>query len=280
MKLSQAQNSPFYRKGRAICLKAPRTLRRISATVDTYQKMPPILVNSIPKSGTHLVLKIAQSLPGTYPYNQFVAQIDSLTLRQRSPNAVASSISKTAPGEVFGGHIHYSEDVEIVLKNLNIVQLFVIRDPRDIAVSTAHYLDQMVYWNKISRHMKSCQTTERRLLDVINGVPHLGYPNLNQRLSAYLPWMKSPYASCIRFENAKDHPMEVARQVLQVFESHRDKETGQIAPSIDILAASLKDTNSHTFRAGKTNGWREHFTPTVSKAYDAVCGDLTERMGY
>lgn len=280
LKALQLRRNVFFRKGQSLVLKAPRLINRYLSSPEDYMRQPPVLINSIPKSGTHLLLKLAESLPNTKNYKQFAAQVGSVKLRLRSDFEVSHSLSWICPGEVVGAHLHYSLSIEDLIRELNIIHLFLIRDPRDIAVSSVHYFDKMVYWNKVSRHIKSLATFDDKLIAVIEGIPELRYPSLEQRLSPYLSWMNSGSSHLIRFEDARQSPEAVASRALNIYLRHTTIPKSSIITSATELTKALNDTNSHTFRTGSINSWKENFSPRISRSYEAVCGDLAARMGY
>jgi hypothetical protein len=50
--------------------------------------------------------------------------------------------------------------------------------------------------------------------------------------------------------------------------------------ALSILVDAIQPRKSHTFRSGKTGGWREHFKDENKKLFKEVAGDLLVRLGY
>jgi len=50
--------------------------------------------------------------------------------------------------------------------------------------------------------------------------------------------------------------------------------------ALSILVEAIQPGRSHTFRSGKTGGWREHFTDEHKTLFKDVAGDLVVRLGY
>jgi hypothetical protein len=50
--------------------------------------------------------------------------------------------------------------------------------------------------------------------------------------------------------------------------------------ALEILIDAIQPQKSHTFRAGKTGGWKEHFTPEHKALFKEVAGDLLVQLGY
>ena len=70
-------SAPF-RKTKALANRAPRAIARLTASPHDYQTRPPIIVNSLPKSGTHLLMQVAQALLETIQYGSFITQTPCL----------------------------------------------------------------------------------------------------------------------------------------------------------------------------------------------------------
>jgi hypothetical protein len=50
--------------------------------------------------------------------------------------------------------------------------------------------------------------------------------------------------------------------------------------AMSVLVDAIQPKKSHTFRAGKTGGWREYFSDEHKKLFKDVAGDLLMRLGY
>jgi hypothetical protein len=46
------------------------------------------------------------------------------------------------------------------------------------------------------------------------------------------------------------------------------------------LVEAIQPKKSHTFRSGKTGGWKNHFTDAHKKLFKDVAGDLLVQLGY
>ena len=80
--------NPFVRKGYSLITRLPRLSRRVLAGSSRYDRVPPVLCNSFPKSETHLFVQIAEALPGLTNYGTFLALMaSSVRFRERSPSS-------------------------------------------------------------------------------------------------------------------------------------------------------------------------------------------------
>jgi hypothetical protein len=50
--------------------------------------------------------------------------------------------------------------------------------------------------------------------------------------------------------------------------------------ALEILIEAIQPRKSHTFRSGKTGGWKEYFTEEQKALFKEVAGDLLVRLGY
>jgi hypothetical protein len=97
------------------------------------------------------------------------------------------------------------------------------------------------------------------------------------------------------FETALELAESAEAGAKQILIDHRDatlnamldevERTGYKIPTprgkaIAILVEAIQPKKSHTFRSGKTGGWREHFTDEHKKLFKEVAGDLLVRLGY
>src|SRR5687768_14012410 len=94
------------RKAAAAALQLPKRVRGQRATPDDFFTAPPVLANSFPKSGTHLVFQIVDALPNSTNYGAFLASMtSSFRFRERSPDNASRFIRNIVPGEIVRGHL-------------------------------------------------------------------------------------------------------------------------------------------------------------------------------
>jgi len=243
-------------------------------------EVPTVLVNSIPKSGTHLLLQIARALPGTSYFGTFVSQVPSISLSLRSSEQVADLMRDLTPSEVVGAHIYFSHEAEEALRSSSMLQLFVYRDPRAIALSTEKYLANAVYWNKAGRAVAAIGSTEERQMAVISGLRDKAgswiLKPLSERISPYVGWAGSEQCLSFRFEDLVSDPRSGAAQVTEAFNalSHGPRAT------TESLVASIDPAKSHTFRSGSRDEWRSALSPRAIAAVEDQCAEVLCTLGY
>lgn len=273
------------RKLSAALLQAPKHWPRRSIDVEAYRKHPPVLANSFPKSGTHLLDQIVAGLPGRVNYGAFLSSMtSSFRLTPRSEESVRRFIESSVPGEIVRAHLYYSQESEGALESKNFVHYFVFRDPRDVVVSASHYLRHMNRWHRLSRRFRALPSEEEGILLSIVGLqdkePHLPLPNVNERFRWYEGWLASPNVHCLRYEDLVGPDRRQHLRDMVEFYAARCSDAVAIDDTVERIVEHIAPEKSHTFRAGKKGGWEMAFTPRLKQAFKETTGDLLVRLGY
>jgi len=229
----------------------------------------PVLVNSVPKAGTNLVLQLLGGSDALTDYHQFIATRPSFTWRPRSDAWHRRQIQGLVPGELAGGHIEWTEERGALLRSAGVRMVLVVRDPRDIVVSEAHYLAEMNRWHRLSRVFARIESEGGRIDLAIDGDPEHEYPPVGDRLKWYLPWVAQADA-VVRFEDVRNDPEGVFRS-LAVQLGLGD---GGFKPS------SVDPRGSPTFRRGTAGGWREVLSEAQLHRIHQLTHELVRPLGY
>lgn len=267
------------RKSVAYALQAPRALRRLGARASHYRSTPPVIVNSIPKSGTHLLMQIARSLPGTRYYGSFLAQHPSITMHRRPQRTINFHIARIIPGEVVGAHLHYTPETERRLESINALNLFIYRDPRDVVLSESEYLGAVNRWHAMHRRFMKL-TPDDRIRLAIEGADPVRFPDIRQRLLPYEGWMTSKSALCISYEQlSSDDRKPILRAILDRYDQLADRPRSGDEVLLQLEQA-IDPNRSHTFRSGGTEKWKTLLSPENLALFNQIGGDLPSRFGF
>jgi Sulfotransferase domain len=275
----------FVRKGAVALLRVPRWVAARRAAEADYTGRPPVLANSFPKSGTHLLAQIVAGLPGRVNYGAFLgSETSSFQLRQRSPENAGRFIASFVPGEIIRGHLYYHPQNAADLARKNVVHYFIYRDPRDVVVSEAHYLREMNRWHRLHPYFRKLGTTEEAIALSVGGfdppIPGIEYPSIAARFARYEGWLASDDCQCIRFEDLQAERRDAVLRRMAEFYAARCPGGNDIEAYVQAMSVCIAPTRSHTFRSGKKAGWKAEFTPELSRRFDEVAGDLLIRLGY
>jgi sulfotransferase 6B1 len=285
--LNHGLHSPnaFVRKGSALLLGAQKRLLRGRAYANSLTLRPPVLANSFPKSGTHLLDQIAAALPDRVNYGAFLSSMtSSFQYRLRTRESTLRYIRHTVPGELVRAHLYWASEYDDALEALNVVHYFIYRDLRDVAVSTSHYLRRMNRWHRLSRMVRALPDDEASLrlfiIGVDGGGPDSLLPNIAERFRSYEGWIASPHVMAVKYEDLVGPQRDERLLAMATFYADRSSTPVDVAATAERLRVAIAPEKSHTFRQGKRGGWQEAFTPELKQEFKRVAGDLLIRLGY
>ncbi|MED4029643.1 sulfotransferase domain-containing protein [Priestia megaterium] len=246
--------------------------------------MPKILINSVPKSGTNLLMQIIKGIPGVF--NEQSISYDGVHFKE---------ILKIKPNQVVSAHIPFNASFSQELKSHSIRQLFIYRDLRDVAVSLVHFIN-----NKLPQHplfpvfTKRLLAFEEQLNAVILGVDFIGeeknnqlgiehYPGIYEEFRRIYEWRKDSkvcsmrYEDLIQDEKSKDETLFSIIDYLweDLVELNTDK-----FQLLKLMKQNINPKISWTFRKGKIGGWQEEFTEVNKKNFKKVAGEFLIDLGY
>jgi hypothetical protein len=244
---------------------------------------PPVVVNSFPKSGTHLLLQIIQVLPGLRDWGFFLASTPSFSFKERPDRTMANKISTISNRELVLAHIFFSKDICSALFNRKAVQYFIYRDPRDVAISEAYYLTYSNKWHKLHKYYRSLPDMNSRILFSIRGAKHnklYDYPDINRRFKRYKPWISQTNVLSLKFEDLVSSKRKESVQKIMKFYTDRVDYNLNIENLVKTALANINPLKSHTFRIGKPSIWKEMFTPNHKAEFKKIAGNLLVEMDY
>jgi len=277
-----------YRKGKATLLEIVRKVRKLISTPDDYLEFPPILVNSFPKSGTHLLLQVVEAIPSYRNYGKFIASMPSVTFRERDSHKTVKLINSLVPREIACAHLFFSPLYEDVLKKLNVIHFFIYRDLRDVAVSEAFYLSEMNRWHRLHKYFKSLDSLEDKILFAIKGNEFLetpyDYPNIKERFERYKGWLYSPFVLKIKYEElvSEESKTNTIARIMKYYLHRTSKSISneKISSLVQKAIININPKKSHTFRKGGKGNWKKFFTEKLKKAMKETAGELLIELQY
>jgi hypothetical protein len=232
-----------------------------------------------------LLFQVVDGLPNCANYGAFLSSmVSSFQFRERTPDNAVRFIRGIVPGEIVRGHLFYDPHSAAQLVQKNVVHYFLYRDPRDVAVSEAHYLRDMNPWHRLHRYFAALGSAEDAISLCISGfdppIPGINFPNIGVRYARYCGWMKAEGCLAIRFEDLlSDKRPAVIRQMAE-FYARASETPVDVDACAANMAARIAPQKSHTFRSGKKGGWAAEFTPEHRRLFDRVAGQLLIDFGY
>lgn len=277
-----ALRSNFARKGIAQIYQAKRILARLGISSEVYRSYPSVVANSIPKSGTHLLLQLTRSLPRVRYYGTFIASTPSLSLVPLTQARTSRMIGRIAPAETLGAHLYHTDETASALREMSAVHFFIIRDPRDIVVSEAHYLGYMNRFHRISGEFARAADDQARIRLSICGSqerPDI-FPDFEQRNRPYVPWLMQPDTVTLRYEGLATGSRDEYRKIARAYAAATGAPETAIEPMTETLIGAVDPAKSHTHRVGNVGEWRTAFGRENEALFEQICGPICRDLGY
>ncbi len=266
-------------KDRALRLWRLYTYRLWLAIVGIPRVPFPVVANSVPKAGSHLLARTLELL-GLIYNRQHVNDFHPRSRTVRQLNGIR-------PGEFLTAHLSYAPEWQTLLNGRGARMVVIIRDPRDIVVSHYHYVTYMDKSHRLRPYYLQMQDDDERLMASITGFePPDGNPrgrllDINTRFRAIWQW-RAYGAHVVRFEDlvgphgGGDEVRQM--QALEGICKHLDI---TLSPrEMEDVARRLFYRRSATFRKGVIGDWRQRFTEEHKRVFKSVAGVLLVELGY
>jgi sulfotransferase 6B1 len=270
-----------------------RTLRPLGKTAQaiarwkrlSFNEAPPIFGNAKPKSGSHLLLQVLNGFTRIMPYRY----VDADPIRtinkdggRRMVDRVLSDLKSLPNGVIGWGYVDATPGNASFLTSSGRVNYFIYRDPRDLLVSQVFFATDMHEEHGMHDLYNSLPDFGERLKVAITGVDRDGLymVSVKQRYVGVFEWLAQPNVMCIRFEDLINHRDATLSAMLDEVEKTGYRIPTPRAQALSVLVDAIQPKKSHTFRSGKTGGWKEYFTDEHRKLFKDVAGDLLVRLGY
>lgn len=249
------------------------------------KRLPPFIMSTVPKSGTHLMHQILNGLPNI-TNDIYNAEKKFFIDHHVQDIAIFKDhfyrLGKLQPNEFGIGHMFYSEEYAYMLERLNLKHIFVYRDPRDVLISLSYFIptkwpEHPLYYS----FNHEIITHKQRIMALIKGVGGK-WPHFDAWNRPFYQWINVPNTLAVSFEE------------LMLSNKMRQAALAKIAnylwaglPLPEPLESMTKKMEnninpgkSNTFRKGKIGSWREEFDSEIKQAFKEVAGKLLIDFGY
>jgi hypothetical protein len=251
----------------------------------SFDEAPPIFGNSKPKSGSHLLLQILNGFTQVMPY-QYVDAEPIRTVKRdggrRTADDILADLIRVPEGVIGWGYVDATPDNASFLTGPGRVNYFMYRDPRDMLVSQVFYATDMHEEHGMHAYYQSLPDFGARLNVAITGInkDHLYMVGVKQRYEGVFQWLEEKNVMCIRFEDLIENRDATLNAMLEEVEKTGYKIPTPREKALSVLVAAIQPKKSHTFRSGRTGGWKQHFTEGHKKLFKDVAGELLVGLGY
>jgi len=250
-----------------------------------FDEAPVVFGNAKPKSGSHLLLQILNGFCQIAPYAYVQADpIRTITKdgRRRSQSEVLADLQRIPQGVIGWGYLDPSPENVAFLCRSGRVNYFIYRDPRDMLISHIFFATDMYEEHGMHDFYMQLPNFNDRLKVAITGIDQEGLymASVRQRYDSIMDWFKQPHVMPIRFEDLVDNRHTTLNAMLDELEKTGFRLPMSREQAIVTLEKSIQPRKSHTYRSGKTGGWRDYFTQEHKNLFREVAGDLLTILGY
>jgi hypothetical protein len=278
-----------------------------------------VFINSLPKSGTHLLAKTvelfgyrehfdtlddpARVTPLFINYREVkdalardqksparsadgAVAVGTLTPVYVSPDAFRVWLDAMLPGRYLLGHVMYSPSLRPLLAELKFRHLFILRDPRAVVVSL---LDFILDARGMPRpHFLQADFREMnvqaRLDFILDGgtAPRAGVTTQGfaEVYRALLKWESDSDCLVVRFEDLVGSQGGGDAERQRVAIERIAAHLGSRVDDVAERMTTVFDPNSRTFRAGQIDGWKNELDADMLAHLNAYCAPLCQAAGY
>ncbi|MEQ1837226.1 MAG: oligosaccharide flippase family protein [Candidatus Nitrotoga sp.] len=262
-----------------------------------------VFANGIWKSGNHLILKLisklgiqeegvgiaASSIVGKY---FLVRSLLRGAWLDKSPVLIGTDIPVSVSriwikrsfskldNTCISGHAAYSDQLVDTLREQQIKIIQIVRDPRDIVVSLAYWIESQPKYYAYAGLVKL--NLQERMQAIITGFNSNGVriESMATVLDRSFGWITKPKdILVVRFENLVGSrgggTDEAQREEIEKV----GKWLGEDSIQVDAICERLFG-GTKTFRAGGVGAWKNEFSPETKKLFDEVVGERLYHWGY
>jgi hypothetical protein len=251
----------------------------------SFHEAPPIFGNSKPKSGSHLLLQILNGFAQIMPY-RYVDADPVRTVKyeggRRTADEILTDLKRVPNGVIGWGYVDATKENASFLTSAGRVNYFIYRDPRDMLVSQVFFATDMHDEHGMYGYYNSLPDFGARLKVAISGIDKDGLKmvSVKQRYEGVFQWLEQKNVMCIRFEDLIHNRDVTLNTMLDEVEKTGYKISTPREKALSVLVEAIQPRKSHTFRSGKTGGWKQYFTEEHKRLFKDVAGDLLVNLGY
>ena len=243
-----------------------------------------VLLNSLPKSGTHLLHPLLLSL-GLKDYQGFFASTPPISMKVRDQAKAKTAVQRIVPNELFSAHMFFDAEVEQVLIETRTPSFFIYRDPRAVFVSELNYVQHMNRWHKYHGVLGALDSEDEAFQLLLNGLPDADFffPSFSERVSPYVGWIQSDSTFALTFEDLiDDDPRPVCEQLLSYLRTldARFGDDSDVSSKVALLVNQLESKSSHTYTGLDPDRWQYQLNRAQRTMLEEELGDLVAFMGY
>ena len=244
---------------------------------------PRILVNSIPKSGTNLLSRVFVVVFGIPRY--FSKTITDDDFKRRGEGWLDSKLKSN---RFLVSHLPFSEGLANYLENSNVIQVLVVRDPRDIVVSNARYIHKDKTHRLSPYYRKFLHSEEERISASISGVNGVveGKPvsslSIDKYINSYSGWLLDRNTVVVSYEDlvGVNGGGDESRQLEAVNRIAEKCFRVKLDSKYHLRLQQIYTSGSRTFHSSKIATWKKAFSKKNESEFNKIAGEVLDKYGY
>jgi hypothetical protein len=272
---------------------------RAYARAMVFNRGPRVLAVSMPKAGTHLLAALLSNLPqmmfsGRHhvlrdfelPDARPPGERQGLNESELDWQRFERALAAVRKGQYLTAHFAALPKLVSLLAELEYRTIVMMRDPRDVAVSSVFYITRLERHPLHERFTTELKDFNERLMASIVGLPatrdRRGLASIGRRIGRYQRWQEVPNVLVCRFEDlvgpSGGGSAEAQRGAIAAISEHVQR---HLSPArIDAVAAKTWSQKSSTFRKGAIGDWTNHFSEEHRRAFKEIAGAQLVELGY
>lgn len=258
----------------------------------------PVLINSLPKSGTNLLAKVLQLFPGLSTETLHLGY-STINKFKQDPNFKINfarigvdfptftnidsikGVLESMPDKTFAtAHLPFSPVLARFLQKLGFKMILMLRDPRDVVVSHATYIHSSPA-HPLYEHYQTLNFDEQIMASIQGFEQGLKMPDINQRVRSLLQWSEQPFTYTTYFEKlvGKEGGGSKKVQIDEVNHIGHHLNSQFTESQLDAISEKIFGGTA-TFKRGKIGAWHEAFNEEHKEAFHNRAGRLLVELGY
>jgi hypothetical protein len=240
----------------------------------TNRTQPKVLCVSLPKAGTHLLERALCLHPKLY--RKILPTLHDQNIGRWG--GLIEVLQSLSAGQVLVSHLHYRPEYRAALTKAGVRCVFLVRDPRDLVVSQAHYVAAQRGHHLHAVYAAQPDVRARLRLAIAGDAAH-HVTSIGQRLLDFAGWLQdSDFVVC--YEDLVGGEGRSGRQQETIRSLYESLGFPQSESFLRLLQERLRSRVSPTFRRGTTGEWRDHFDEETEALFRLTTAHVIERYGY
>jgi hypothetical protein len=248
---------------------------------------PRVVANSMPKSGTHLLASLLDQLEGMRFAGHLVVFDPGDRFNPQPPlRHLETRLRKLRDSHYIGGHLIHEPEVERRIGDSGAKLITILRDPRAVIVSGAHYVMDAKHLRDRAEALEMFPDLPSVLRALVFGHGEPGdkfySPEIGERYRAYADWVGASVGITVRFEDlvGSRGGGSDAAQIEGVASVLTYLGYGSRNEPSEQIAERMFSEKSITFRAGTIDSWRADLPQDLAQEIETRCADSMRRLGY